>query len=201
MTGPEYLERIAQLLLQHGIIKKITEEMMRKASEDLHRHATSPYLQRWISPACLLEALDPFLLETPERLVWSMQKWIRRPTRTWCDASRLLRGRIRWGLERMEFDVISVHTYDYQFTLDIEVRGEVMHGEWTDSGKWVAEGFLDLIERIAQRHLSGAFVDIPMHDQTMQFAYLPNLCVRDLEALLDQLEQEYPDFVTFAHTF
>ncbi len=201
MTGPEYLERFAQILLRHGIIPQITEEMMRQASEELQRHATSSYLQPRISFACLLEALDPFLTETPERLVWFDAEM---DSDTYADLIRRFAAATggEWAPERMEFDVIAdKHTNDFQITLDVEVRGEVIHGEWTDSSKWVSEGFLDLIERIAQTHLSGAFVDIPMHDQTMLFAYLPHPCVRDLQALLDQIEHEYPDFVTFVHTF
>ena len=201
MTGPEYLEHIAQLLLQHGIIPQITEEMMRQAGEELHRHVTSPYPPWGISSACLLEALVPFLTETSERLLWFDAEM---DSDTYADLVRRFAAATggEWAPERMEIDVIAdKYTNDFQFTLDVEVRGEVIHGEWTDSSKWAAEGFLDLIERIAQTHLSGAFVDIPMHDQTMLFAYLPHPCVRDLEALLDLLEHEYPDFVTFAHTF
>ncbi len=202
MTGPEYLERIAQIVLQHGIIPQITEEVMRQASEDLHRHATGPYLQRWMSPACLLEALTPFLADTHERLVWFDAEM---DATTYVDLVRRFAAATdgEWSPEQVEEDVIAdKNRRDFHFTVDLDVRGAAIHGEWTTSSlKWVAEDFLDLIESVAQTHLSGEFVDIPMHDQTRLFAYLPHPCVQDLQALLDQLEHEYPDFVTFAHTF
>ncbi|GCE27670.1 hypothetical protein KDA_31540 [Dictyobacter alpinus] len=203
MTGPEYLEHIAQLLLQYGIIQKVTAEMKRHAGEELHRHATGSYLQRWeVSSACLLETLRHFLPEAPQRLVWFDAEM---DDSAYEDLVRRFAAATsgEWSPEQVEYSVnADKNVGDFHCTLDVDVRGAAIHGEWTTpSLKWVANDFLDLIEHIAQTHLSGGFVAIPMHDQTMLFAYLPHSCVRDLAALLDLLEHQYPDFVTFAHTF
>lgn len=203
MTGPEYLEHIAQILLQHGIIQEITEEMKRQAGEELQRHATSSYLQSWgVSSVCLLEALIHFLPETPQRLVWFDAEM---DASTYEDLVRRFAAATsgEWSPGQVEYSATAdKNVGDVHCTLDFDVRGAAIHGEWTTPRlKWVANDFLDLIEHTAQTHLSGEFVTIPMHDQTMLFAYLPHLCVRDLEALLDLLEHQYPDFVTFAHTF
>ena len=203
MTGQEYLEHIVQLLLQYGITQQITEEMIRTASELLQRHATDSYLQRWgISPRCLLEALIPFLPETPLRFVW-FDAEMDGPT-----YAEIVRGFANatsgeWVPQQVAYDVVANEGADsYRLTVDFDVCGEPIHGEWTRwSLKWIEDGFLDLMKNIAGTHLSGEFVEIPTHDQTMLFAYLPRQLARKLQILLDQLEQEYADFVMLAQTF
>lgn len=201
MAGSEYVERLAQILLQHSIIARITEEMMRQAHDDLRLHATGAYHQWSMSASCLLEALIPWLDQTPQRLVWFDAEM---DATTYEDLMRAFAAATggEWLPEPMTSDVSQdQNTGDFQFTIDFAMHGAAIHEEWASTSLgWVAPGFLTVIERIAATYLSGEFVEIPMHDQTMLFAYMPRLCVQELQALIGQLEQEYPDFMTLAHT-
>jgi hypothetical protein len=186
-------------MLQHGVVQRVTEKMAQEASDELRRHATHVYLQRDMSGDCLLEGMTPFLAEVSERLIWFDAEM---DATTYSELMQSFAGATggEWSRGGVANDImVDDETGGYRITLEFEVHGEQIHREWiTLSPGWVDNDFLELINRMSNPHLDGEFLNIPMHDQTMLFAYLPHPVAHNLHMLIDRLEHEYSDFVTFA---
>ncbi len=194
-----YLWQMALTLHQGGLITHVTQKVIQQASDELRRLFSHEDMEGEWTVYEVLNVLSLFIAEEPNHCVWYdgeriyddedyahlMQEYADATVGEWIPEN--LSSARSYEEGGKECDII-----------DFDFRGIHFHWEFNASGSdWVDPAFLDLVEQFSRTYLEGEFFEVPTHDQTACFYYLPHRTVASLIIIMEQIEQHFANFDAF----